>query len=399
MNEIKCPTCNTAFTIDEANYDSIARQIRDDVFERDLQTRLAHAEREAASALAIAEARAATAMQTALTHKEVEITGLKAMLDGAAVAKEVAVRDSESRQAAAITELQASLRVKDAEHALREKAMRERYETQLKDRDDSIERLRDMKSKLSTKMLGETLEQHCEVAFEKVRAGAFQTATFGKDNDASSGSKGDYIFRDRDANGVEFVSIMFEMKNEADATASKKRNFDFLKELDKDRAEKGCEYAILVSALEPESELYNEGIVDVSHLYPKMYVIRPQFFVPMITLLRNAAQASVHVRGELARIQEQNVDITDFESRLLKFKGDVSRNYGLATGHFDEGVKRIDEAIKDLEKAKDALIRSGNQWRLVNDKVDGITIRQLTRGNPTMAARFAELERGEELSA
>lgn len=395
MNEIKCPNCGTVLTIDEAHYDGIVRQIRDEVFERDLRTRLALAEQEKASALSVAEAEAAAALQIALAQKDAEILGLKVKLDGADAAKEGAVRDTESRQAVAIAELQATLKLKDTEQQLRLTAMREQYETQIKDRDASIERLRDMRAKLSTKMLGETLEQHCEIAFEKARAGAFQTATFGKDNDASSGSKGDYIFRDSDADGVEFVSIMFEMKNEADATTSKKRNVDFLKELDKDRTEKGCEYAILVSTLEPGSELYNEGIVDVSHLYPKTYVIRPQFFVPMITLLRNAAQASIQVRGELARMQEQNIDITSFEDRLLKFKSDVNRNYGLATSHFEEGVKRIDEAIKDLEKAKDALIRSGNQWRLVDDKVDAITIRQLTRGNPTMAARFAELERGE----
>lgn len=425
MNEIKCPNCGTAFTIDEAQYDGIVRQIRDDAFERDLKARLELAEREAANAVALAEARADTSLQSAVASKNLEIAELKAAVDGAAAAKDVAIREGLAQYTSTIAELEARLatsalehriavtdalhaveaerdelvslaKVKDAEHQLRETALREQYETQIKDRDQSIERLKDLKARLSTKMLGETLEQHCEVAFERVRAGAFQTATFGKDNDASSGSKGDYIFRDSDAAGIEFVSIMFEMKNEGDATASKKRNVDFLKELDKDRNEKGCEYAVLVSMLEPESDLYNDGIYDASHLYPKTYVIRPQFFVPMITLLRNAAQASIQVRGELARIQEQNIDITTFENRLLKFKDEVSRNYGLASNHFQEAVKRIDEAIKDLEKTKDALLKSGNQMRLATDKVDGITIRALTRGNPTMAAKFAELEQADD---
>jgi hypothetical protein len=252
-----------------------------------------------------------------------------------------------------------------------------------------------MKAKLSTKMVGETLEQHCEIEFEKMRATAFPKAFFEKDNDAKSGSKGDFIFRDTDESGIEVVSIMFEMKNENDGNATKKKNEDFLKELDKDRNEKGCEYAVLVSLLEPENELFNGGIVDVSHRYPKMYVVRPQFFIPIITLLRNAAQNSLKFKTELALVKAQNVDITSFESQLGDFKVTFGRNVRLASEGFDEAVKRIDEAIKDLEKTKEALYKTANNLRLANDKAEDLTIKRLTRGNPTMAAKFAELKRTE----
>ena len=280
----------------------------------------------------------------------------------------------------------------ELEKQLAEQSLKDKYQTQIKDRDDQIERLRDLKARLSTKMVGETLEQHCEIEFNRIRAAAFQRAHFEKDNDARTGSKGDYIFRDSDESGNEIVSIMFEMKNESDETATKKRNDDFLKELDKDRTEKGCEYAVLVSLIEPESELYNSGIVDVSHRYPKMYVVRPQFFVPLITLLRNAALNAMKYKSELALVRSQNVDITKFETQLDEFKTSFGRNWRLASEGFEEAIRRIDEAIKDLEKTKEALHKSANNLRLANDKADDLTIKKLTRGNPTMAAKFAELK-------
>jgi hypothetical protein len=278
------------------------------------------------------------------------------------------------------------------EKQLAENALKAQYETQIKDRDDAIERLRDMKAKLSTKMVGETLEQHCETEFNRIRSMAFANAYFEKDNDAKGGSKGDYIFRDFDASGTEIVSIMFEMKNESDQTASKKKNEDFFKELDKDRNEKDCEYAVLVSLLEPESELYNTGIVDVFHRYPKMYVVRPQFFIQIITLLRNAAMRSLQYKSELAQVRAQNLDITKFEEQLIDFKTSFGRNWRLASEGFEEAVKRIDDAIKDLERTKEALFKSANNLRLANDKAEDLTIKKLTRGNPTMAAKFNELK-------
>lgn len=289
-------------------------------------------------------------------------------------------------------ELQASLTQARLEKQLAEQSLKDRYEVQLKDRDDAIERLRDMKARLSTKMVGETLEQHCETEFNRIRATAFPRAYFEKDNDASTGSKGDYIFRDNDESGTEIVSIMFEMKNESDATATKKRNEDFLKELDKDRTEKGCEYAVLVSLLEPDSELYNTGIVDVFHRYPKMYVVRPQFFLPIITLLRNAAMNAVKYKTELALVKAQNVDITNFESELETFKSAFARNYDLAAGHFEKAIAEIDKSIDHLRKTKDALLGADRNLRLANDKAQDVTIKKLTKGNPTMAAKFAELK-------
>ena len=271
--------------------------------------------------------------------------------------------------------------------------MKERYEIQIKDRDDAIERLKDMKAKLSTKMIGETLEQHCETEFNRIRATAFPRAYFEKDNDASSGSKGDYIFRDMNESNIEIVSIMFEMKNESDTTATKKRNEDFFKELDKDRNEKGCEYAILVSLLESDNELYNSGIVDVSHRYPKMYVIRPQFFISMITLLRNASMKSLEYKTELAVVKAQNIDITNFEENLEKFKEGFGRNYDLASRKFQTAIDEIDKSINHLQKTKDALLGVNNNLRLANDKAQDVTIKKLTRGNPTMAAKFDELRK------
>ena len=428
MHEIICPQCHKAFTVDGAGYAEIVKQIRDGEFQQELHERLEMAEREKSSAVELAKAQTATALKDAAAAKDAEIIQLKAAVQAAELAKTHAVNEEAGKMAAEVARLSAQIEaerlaqqiaVRDAvssiekerdslardldaakaERTLGELALRDQHSKEVALLEEAVATYKDFKARLSTKMLGETLEQHCEIEFERLRATAFQSARFGKDNDASSGSKGDYIFRDSDPAGVEYISIMFEMKNEADATATKKRNEDFLKELDKDRQEKGCEYAVLVSLLEQDSELYNAGIVDVSHLYPKMYVIRPQFFIPIITVLRNAAQSTIHVKSELARVQEQNIDITNFENRLLKFKTEFSRNFDLASGHFKEAVKRIDEAIKDLERTKEALLKSDNQLRLANDKADAITIKALTRGNPTMAAKFAELELREDTAS
>ena len=347
-------------------------------------------EKEAASQLA--EAKFLNELQKAAAAKDAEIQELKARLDAVEFTKKIAITEAVGVIEKERDELKNGLDRAALEKQLAETALKDKYETQLKDRDEAIERLRDMKAKLSTKMIGETLEQHCEIEFNRLRATAFPKAYFEKDNDARTGSKGDYIFRDSDEAGTEIVSIMFEMKNEGDETATKKKNEDFFKELDKDRIEKGCEYAVLVSLLEPESELYNGGIVDVFHRYPKMYVIRPQFFIPIITLLRNAAMNSLKYKSELALVKAQNIDITNFETQLADFKSAFGRNWRLASEGFEEAVKRIDEAIKDLEKTKEALHKSANNLRLANDKAEDLTVKRLTRGNPTMAAKFAELK-------
>lgn len=340
----------------------------------------------------LAEAKLVSELQKAASSKEAEIQSLKARLDASELAQKLAVNEAVSVVEKEREALKNGLSRVELEKKLAETALRDKYETQLRDRDEAIERLRDMKLKLSTKMIGETLEQHCATEFDRIRATAFPRAYFEKDNDARDGSKGDFVFRDLDDTGAEIVSIMFEMKNENSETATKKRNEDFFKELDKDRTAKGCEYAVLVSLLEPESELYNTGIVDVSHRYPKMYVVRPQFFIPIITLLRNAAMSSLKYKTELALVKAQNVDITHFEAQLDDFKTAFGRNWRLASDGFEEAVKRIDEAIKDLEKTKEALHKSANNLRLANDKAEDLTVKRLTRGNPTMAAKFAELK-------
>ncbi len=432
MHEIICPHCDKAFKIDETGYADILKQVRDHDFEKQLHERLELAEQDKLNAIELAQARITNELQKAASAKDAELQALTARLDAAEVARKLAVNEAlsavekerdalakdlaqaqrdkqaesdlaESRHKLAVTEavreiererdeLKNGLQCKELEKDLAEKSLKERYETQIKDREQEIERLRDMKARLSTKMVGETLEQHCETEFNRIRATAFPRAYFEKDNDARSGSKGDYVFRDRDEDGTEIVSIMFEMKNENDETATKKKNEDFLKELDKDRTEKGCEYAVLVSLIEPESELYNTGIVDMFHRYPKMYVVRPQFFIPIITVLRNAAMKSLAYKSELALVKAQNLDITRFETQLDDFKSAFGRNWRLASEGFEEAVKRIDEAIKDLEKTKDALYKSANNLRLANDKAEDLTIKKLTRGNPTMKAKFAELD-------
>ncbi len=399
MNEIKCPHCSKAFTIDEAGYADIVKQVRDREFVQTLRERLDLAERDKHTAVELALAKATSQLQQAAAAKDSEIQALQAKIAGFATEQELALSKAVSSVEQERNDLRNKLEQARLEKELAEKSLKEKYETQIKDRDDAIERLKDMKAKLSTKMLGETLEQHCDVEFNKIRATAFPRAHFDKDNDASSGSKGDYIFRDFDETQTEIVSIMFEMKNEGDTTATKKKNEDFLKELDKDRTEKKCEYAVLVSMLEPDNELYNSGIVDVSHRYPKMYVVRPQFFIPIITVLRNAALNAVRYKAELALVKAQNIDITNFESKLDEFKTGFSRNYDLASRRFNEAIEGIDKAIKDLQKTKDALLGAENNLRLANDKAQDVTIKKLTKGNPTMAQKFAELGRGEDTTA
>ena len=433
MHEIKCPHCGKAFKIDEAGYADILKQVRDRKFEQELKERLELAERDKQSAVELAEAKAANEAQTAVAAKDAELQELKAKLERATQEKQSAVEMAEAKlvyelqkeaatkdstiqelkakldtmgvaQKLAITEavsavekerdeLKSDLERAELEKQLAEKSLKDKYETQIKDRDDAIERLRDMKARLSTKMVGETLEQHCEITFNQIRATAFPRAYFEKDNDGRTGSKGDYIFRDSDDAGTEIVSIMFEMKNERDGTATKKKNEDFLKELDKDRTEKGCEYAVLVSLLEPDSELYNTGIVDVSHRYPKMYVVRPQFFIPMITVLRNAALNSLQYKSELALARAQSIDITNFESQLESFKTSFGKNYNLASRRFQTAIDEIDKSIDHLQKTKDALLGTDRNLRLANDKAQGVTIKKLTSGNPTMAAKFDEIKR------
>ena len=393
MHEIICPHCSKAFKIDEAGYADILKQVRDREFDKQLQERLQLAADEKKVAIELAEARATNNLQQVVSDKESEIQQLQARLQLNDVAQKLAVTE-----AVRVVEIQRDSLINDIrqvefEKRLAEQSLKERFETQIKERDEAISRLLDMKARLSTKMVGETLEQHCETEFNRIRATAFPKAYFEKDNDARSGSKGDYIFREFDDSENEIISIMFEMKNESDTTATKAKNEDFLKELDKDRIEKGCEYAILVSMLESDNELYNTGIIDVSHRYPKMYVVRPQFFLPIITLLRNAALSSLKYKNELALVKSQTIDITNFETELDSFKSAFAKNYDLASKHFQTTIDEIDKSISHLEKTKDALVSTIRNLRLANDKAHDVTIKKLTRGNPTMADKFAELKK------
>jgi hypothetical protein len=364
--------------------------------ERDRLTHeLEQSKQEKLTADRLAEAKLLNELQSAAATKEAEVQSLRAQLDAAEIARKLAVNEAVGVVQKERDELRSNLEKVELEKQLAEKSLKDKYETQLKDRDDAIERLRDMKARLSTKMVGETLEQHCETEFNRIRATAFPRAYFEKDNDARNGSKGDYIFRDTDESGTEIVSIMFEMKNESDRTATKNRNEDFFKELDKDRTEKGCEYAVLVSLLEPDNELYNTGIVDVFHRFPKMYVVRPQFFIPIITLLRNAAMNAVKYKAELALVRAQNIDITNFENELEGFKSAFAKNYDLASRRFQTAIDEIDKSIDHLQKTKDALLGADRNLRLANDKAQDVTIKKLTRGNPTMAAKFADLKKGD----
>ena len=365
------------------------------------------------NAIKLAEANITNALQRDLARKEIELAELKAKkdreLDDLSAKKESELAEMKSRitnaeleKKLAITEavisvekdrdaLTSKLQSKDIESKLQISSQKEKYESELKLKDEMIERYKDVKLKLSTKMIGETLEQHCEVEFNKLRATGFQNAYFEKDNDSKTGSKGDYIYREKDESGTEIISIMFEMKNEQDVTATKHKNEDYFKELDKDRNEKKCEYAVLVTLLEADNELYNSGIVDVSYKYPKMYVVRPQFFVPMITLLRNASMNSLKYKAELALVKNQNVDITNFEENMNAFKAGFNKNFELASSRFKTAIDEIDKTIDHLQKTKDALLSSENNLRLANNKAEELTIKKLTRGNPTMTVKFAEL--------
>lgn len=365
--------------------------------ERDqLANELEQLKRDKQSEAKLAEANLAGELQRVAVEKDKEIDDLRNQLKNAELAQKLSITDAVRPLEKERDELKRDLQQLELNKQLSEKSLKDKYETQIKDRDDTIERFKDMKARLSTKMVGETLEQHCETEFNRIRATAFPKAYFEKDNDSRTGSKGDYIFRDSDGADTEIVSIMFEMKNESDGTATKKKNEDFLKELDRDRCEKKCEYAVLVSLLEPDSELYNSGIVDVSHRYPKMYVVRPQFFIPIITLLRNAAQNSVKYKNELALVRAQNIDITNFENELDSFKVSFARNYELASKKFKTAIEEIDKTIDHLQKTKDALIGSENNLRIANGKAEDLTVKRLVKNNPTMAAKFANKSSSEE---
>jgi hypothetical protein len=377
--------------VDEAGYAEILSQVRDEAFEKALHERLELAEQQKKTAIELAEAKATSELKDDVAKKNAEIERLKAELEKADVTGKLALKDALGEVEKERDDLKRSLDTKDTEKELLERTLKEKYETQIKDRDDAIERLKDMKAKLSTKMVGESLEQHCEVEFNKIRAGAFPNADFAKDNDASGGTKGDFIFRESDEDGTEFISIMFEMKNELDEGSNKKKNEDFFKKLDEDRTKKGCEYAVLVSLLEPENELYNTGIVDVSHLYPRMYVVRPQFFIPIITLIRNEAYKTLKLKSELALVKAQNIDVTKFEEKLETFKTGFEKNYDLASRKFQTAIDEIDKSIKALEKTKENLLGSERNLRLANDKAQDVTVKKLTRGNPTMTEKFKDL--------
>ena len=421
MNEIICPNCKKAFKIDEAGFADILKQVRDQQFEDELKTRLHLAEKEKESAVKLAEAtiknklqeeisqkdkelaefksKNELAMAEKLNSKDAEISKLQAKIDNIEVEKKLAVTEAVQKIEKERDNLTNEVKTKELEKQNLESTLKQTFtiELQQKDvliryKDEEIARVKEMKSKLSTKMIGETLEQHCETEFNKLRSIAFPNAYFEKDNDIKSGSKGDFIYREHDAEGNEIISIMFEMKNEGDETATKKKNEDFFKELDKDRSEKKCEYAVLVTMLESESELYNTGIVDVSHRFPKMYVVRPQFFISIITLLRNAALNSMQYKAELAKVRAQSIDVTNFEDKINKFKEGFAKNFDLASRKFQDAIEGIDKTINQLQKTKEALLSSENNLRLANQKTEDLTIKKLTHNNPTMKAKFDELE-------
>ena len=419
-NTVKCPNCKEAFKVDDSVYTDIVKQVRDQQFKDELFNRMETAEKEKQSAIELTESRIKISFQDLLNKKDKEISALefksKSELVDEVSKKDKEISDLESKLANAETlkklalsealkqvekkndQLENDLKSKDTEKELLEKSLNEKFNDKLNHKDESlrlkneeIERLKDYKQKLSTKMTGETLELHCENEFNKLRATAFQKAHFEKDNDASAGTKGDYIYKESDTNDNEIISIMFEMKNENDQTASKKKNEDFFAKLDKDRKAKGCEYAVLVSMLEADNEFYNTGIVDVSYKYDKMYVIRPQFFIPIITLLRNAGMKSLQYKAELNIMRNQNVDITNFEDKINDFKTGFARNYDLASRQFGEAIKEIDKTMTHLQKTKEGLLASVNNLRLANNKADDLTIKKLTYGNSTMKDKFENL--------
>lgn len=426
-NEIKCPKCGEIFQVDENYYAQIVKQVKDKEFSKELKNREIQFEKDKKNLARLIKLELEKEFNKDLNDKDAKINELESEIKAkeetfvAKLGEFIAVKDKEvlqlqnklknfnkdkdlqianiitdysnkmSAQENFILKITNESELAEKEFKLKEQSLKEQYENQLRFKDEEIERYKDFKAKLSTKMVGESLEQHCEIEFNRLRATGFQNAYFEKDNDAKSGSKGDYIYRDKDSEGSEFISIMFEMKNEMDTTSTKKKNEDFLKELDKDRREKNCEYAVLVSLLEPESELYNSGIVDVSHKYPKMYVIRPQFFIPIITMLRNAALSALEYRRELALIKAQNIDVSNFEAAMNDFKDKFSKNYELASRKFKTAIEEIDKTIDHLQKTKDALLSSENNLRLANNKAEDLSIKRLTKNNPTMQAKFAEI--------
>lgn len=425
MNEIKCPKCGTVFQIDEADYDSIVKQIRDKEFDKEISSREEQHKVDRENAVKLAEAHIKEELGQELNRKDLEIselkfslkvneektinkvekeyqeqinklqlqiTELKSKMQLQESKSELDIQKAVSEKNQKISDLSSELALKSKEFELKETTIKESYENKLKDKDDQIAYYKDFKAKQSTKMIGESLEQHCNVEFNRLRP-LFKNAYFEKDNDARTGSKGDFIFRDYDDDGNEIVSIMFEMKNEADMTATKHKNEDFFKELDKDRKEKKCEYAVLVSLLEADNDYYNDGIVDVSHLYDKMYVIRPQFFIPLITLIRNLANKSLEYRKELETIKNQNIDITHFEENINTFKEGFGRNYRLAAERFQKAIEEIDKTIDHLQKTKEHLLKTNDNLRLANNKAEDLTIKKLTHNNPTMSKMFGELEK------
>ncbi len=425
MNDIICPNCKKVFKVDESGFADLLKQVRDHEFEEEISQRLSLAEREKAAALQIAEANLKTQLQEALLKKDNEIMALKsqkaielqellskkesellemkAKVENAELEKRLIVTEATLNIERERDELANQLKNKEMEKQLLEVSLKDQFNTALqakdeliKMKDEEIAFRRDLKQRLSTKMVGETLEQHCEIEFNKLRATAFPKAYFEKDNDSRHGSKGDYIYKENDEFGNEIISIMFEMKNENDNTVNKKKNEDFLRELDKDRNEKKCEYAVLVSTLESDNELYNSGIVDMSHKYTKMYVVRPQFFIPIITLLRNAAMNALQYKAELAIVKNQHIDITNFEEKIETFKKGFAHNYDLASRKFKTAIEEIDKTILHLQKTKDALLSSDNNLRLANQKAEDLTIKKLTYGNPTMKAKFDEVKKNSD---
>lgn len=428
MNEIKCPNCGTIFKIDETEYDSIVKQIRDKEFEKEISLREQEHTKDKESAIKLAEAHLREELTKQVTERDLEITNLKNELKTkeeqtqSKVEKEykdelnkkdleiselknkiklqeskneLEIQKAITEKDKRISDLSSELVVKSKEFELKQNSIKDSYESKLKDKDEQIAYYRDFKAKQSTKMIGESLEQHCSIEFNRLRP-LFKNAYFDKDNDARTGSKGDFIFRDYDDEGNEIVSIMFEMKNEADTTATKHKNEDFFKELDKDRKEKKCEYAVLVTLLEADNDYYNDGIVDVSHLYDKMYVIRPQFFIPLITLIRNLANKSLEYKKELEIIKNQNIDITHFEENINAFKEGFGRNYRLASERFAKAIEEIDKTIDHLQKTKEHLLKTDDNLRLANNKAEDLSIKKLAHNNPTVTKMFEELKSKQE---
>ncbi len=398
-NTVKCPSCNEIFKVDNSVYTDIVKQVRDEEFNNEISNRLEIANKEKKSAIKLREAEIKNLLHKDLSVKDIKIKELQSKINQADNEKKLALSEAVMVVEREKDKLKSDLQIKDREMLIKEKSLQEDFKRELDHvsknlelKDDEIKRLKDYKQKLSTKMIGETLEQHCETEFNKLRATGFQNAYFEKDNDISNGTKGDYIYKENDSNGNEIISIMFEMKNEGDETATKKKNEDFFAKLDKDREKKGCEYAVLVSLLESDNDYYNTGIADVSHKYPKMYVIRPQFFIPIISLLRNAGMKSLEYKQELKYVRNQHIDITNFEDKIENFKTSFAKNVELSQRKFGSAISEIDKSIMHLNKIKEALTSSERNLRLANDKAEDLTIKKLTYNNPTMKDRFNNLK-------